>query len=184
MIQIRRFSDSIKLSATLLLTLFLVLGCGAEEGDDLFGEGGEAGEGGGEAGEGGGEDQSVFDGLYADSFSPCSGCHGPDAPGATEGTEATLDFTDADTAYEKIVHGVASGLVGNFDGCNGVPFVGASPELSLLVAVMDEDVRANFNHPDYPDCIPEAISDMTIKIGGEFSDLDGLKAWIEDGAPR
>ena len=64
------------------------------------------------------------------------------------------------TAYASL-QGTASGLTGNFEGCNGVPFIGDSVESSLIVATFDEDVRENFSHPDFPDCTGDAISDMS-----------------------
>ena len=45
-------------------------------------------------------------------------------------------------------------------------------ESSLIVAAFDEDVRENFSHPDFPDCTGDAIPDMTLKLGGAFSDDD------------
>lgn len=177
---------------------FGLTGCGGEEEDDLThlgGSGGEASsdeggeassdEGGDEASsdEGGGD--AAFAAIYeAAGFSGCGNCHSPDAPGNVDGTEKTQDWSDADSAYAAL-QGVASGLVGNFEGCNGVPFIGDSVETSLIVATLDEEVRDNFVHPDFPDCTGDTISDMTLKTPG-FSDddLDALKAWIAAGAPE
>lgn len=174
---------------------FGMTGCGGEEDDDLTDlgageEGGSGEEGGTEEGgteeEGGAGEEgggigfaSVYD---SPGFASCGGCHAPDAPGNVDGTEKTIDWTDASTAYASL-QGTASGLIENFEGCNGVPFIGDSVESSLIVAVFDEDVRENFSHPDFPDCTGDAISDMTLKTGGAFSDDDlaALKAWIEAG---
>ncbi len=123
-----------------------------------------------------------FSALYDDYFFECAACHAPDAPGRTDGIEATLDFTDEDTAYTTIATGQASGLVGNQEACNGAYFVGTSPETSLILAVLDEDVRAGFSLDGNPGCDGDAISDMTVKVGyapsGEF--LSNLEAWIEE----
>ncbi len=123
-----------------------------------------------------------FDGLYEDYFQECTACHAPDAPGFTEGTEATLDFTTVDTAYATISTGQASGLSGNQEACNGAYFVGTSPETSLIMAVLDEGVRAGFSVESNPGCDGDAISDMTVKVGFAPSEdfLGNLEAWIDE----
>lgn len=126
-----------------------------------------------------------FTALYhTSSFQTCADCHAPNAPGFTEGTEATQDWSTRDTAYTSL-QGEASGLIGNFAGCNGVPFIGATPEDSLLLAVFDDSVRAGFSLPEHPDCNADSISDMTLKIGGPLSatEMQLLRDWIADGAP-
>jgi hypothetical protein len=128
---------------------------------------------------------SGFSALYQSaSFQQCSGCHAPGAPGFQTGVEATQDWSSRDNAYASL-QGNASGLVGNFEGCNGVPLLGDSPANSLLVAVFDETIRAAFSLPAFPDCTADAISDMTLKIGGALStqELTLLKDWITAGAP-
>jgi hypothetical protein len=129
-----------------------------------------------------------FSRLYRSAtFQQCEGCHAPGAPGfdASGGTEATQDWSSRDRAYSTL-QGAASGLIGNFEGCNGVPFLGDTPETSLIVAVFDEDVRRDFSLEAFPDCNADSISDMNLKIGGEISqaDLDLLKQWIAAGAPN
>ena len=126
-----------------------------------------------------------FTHLYQSSeFQTCAGCHAPGAPGKTEGTEATQDWSTRDRAYSTL-HGTASGLIGNFAGCNGVPFLGESAEQSLLVAAFDEQVRAAFQSREAPSCDGDAISDQTLKIGGPLPAplLAELKAWVDAGAP-
>ncbi len=177
----------------------MTVGCGGEEEEDALGvpvdEGGDEGgaeEGGAEEGgaeEGGAEEGGAEEGggagfaaVYeSPGFVTCGNCHAPDAPGFAAGVEATQDWTDADTALASL-QGTASGLIGNFEACNGVPLIGDTPETSLLVASLDEDIRANFAHPDFPDCTGDDISDMTVKSPG-FSedDLAALKAWITAG---
>jgi hypothetical protein len=123
--------------------------------------------------------------LYQSSeFQACAGCHAPGAPGKTEGTEATQDWSTQGRAYSSL-HGTASGLIGNFSGCNGVPFLGESAAESLLVAAFDEQVRAAFQSREVPSCDGDAISDQTLKIGGPLPDslLAELKAWVDAGAP-
>lgn len=130
-------------------------------------------------------DDDMFTTLYkSTSFQTCAGCHAPNAPGKTADTEATQDWSTRDTAYSSL-KGMASGLMGNFTGCNGVPFLGTTPETSLLVATLDDTVRQNFVLADHTDCNVDAISDMTLKIGGPLAaaDLDLLKEWISAGAP-
>jgi hypothetical protein len=145
------------------------------------------------AGGDGDEDVSVnpqlggdaFSSIYASAeFQECSGCHAPEAPGRTEGTEATQDWSTRDSAYASL-QGTASGLIGNFSGCNGVPFLGPTAEESLLVAAFDEDVRAAYDNPSFPECDGAAISDQTLKIGGPLPPglLAELKAWVDAGAP-
>jgi hypothetical protein len=110
----------------------------------------------------------TFTQLYDSIGATCAGCHAPGAPGFMDGTEATQDWSSRDSAYSSL-QGVASGLVGNFVGCNGVPFIGATPETSLLVAAFDETVRADFSVASNPDCTGDAISDMTLKIGRQLT---------------
>jgi hypothetical protein len=138
-------------------------------------------EGGGGAGAGGDAD---FGSIYAELGPACSECHAPGAPGRTEGMEATQDWSTASNA-RRTLRGNASGLIGNFSGCNGVPLLGASAEQSLLVASLDDSVRANFELADHPDCTGDAISDQNAKLGEPVSDslLQDLKDWIDAGAP-
>jgi hypothetical protein len=134
----------------------------------------------------GGEGDDTFTQIYnSPQFQKCSGCHAPNAPGKTAGTEATQDWSTRDAAYSSL-KGKASGLIGNFEGCNGVPLVGSNANSSLLVASLDEDVRANFMNASYPDCTGDAISDQTLKIGGALPDslLTQLKGWINAGTPN
>lgn len=130
----------------------------------------------------GGGGSGDFVTLYDSYFYQCDSCHGPDAPGKTSDTEQSLDFTDVDTAYASITGGVATGLTGNQAGCNGVPFLGDAPETSLLVAVVDESVRATFSLADYPDCDGDAITDMTLRVGNapDATTLDLLYQWVDD----
>ncbi len=127
----------------------------------------------------------TFTALYnSTSFQTCAGCHAPEAPGATEGTETTQDWSAREMAYQTI-QGVAAGLIGNFADCNGVPLLGDTPENSLMVATFDETVRAEFTLDGFPDCNADTISDMTLKIGGPLAadELELLKQWIIEGAP-
>jgi hypothetical protein len=131
------------------------------------------------------ESGDTFGRIYdTDSFQACAGCHAPGAPGRTADIEATQDWSTRDTAYTTL-HDTASGMIGNFEGCNGVPFLGASAEQSLLVAALDETVRVNFSVPGKPQCNSDAISDQTAKIGGPLPAdlLQDLKDWIDSGAP-
>lgn len=156
-----------------LVALSFNAACGGTE-DALGGPGGGAVDG-----------DDAFTTIYESAeFQMCSGCHAPGAPGRVEGVEATQDWSTRDKAYKALM-GKASGLIGNFAGCNGVPFIGATADESLLVAVFDEQVRENFMVASTPDCTGDAISDMTLKIGMPLSDdvLSQLKAWINDGAP-
>jgi hypothetical protein len=128
----------------------------------------------------------AFSQIYSSpQFQKCSGCHAPSAPGRTAGIEATQDWSTRDSAYSSL-KGKASGLIGNFEGCNGVPLISSTANNSLLVASLDEDVRANFMNASYPDCTGDAISDQTLKIGGALPDslLTQLKSWINAGAPN
>jgi hypothetical protein len=134
--------------------------------------------------EGVGGDNRFTDVYNSSSFQQCSQCHAPNAPGFTQGTEATQDWTTRETAYTTL-HDPASGMEGNFAGCNGVRFLDQQAENSLLVAVFDETVRSTIAWSNFPDCNADTISDMTLKIGGPLSsqELDLLKAWINDGTP-
>jgi hypothetical protein len=130
--------------------------------------------------DGGGEG---FASIYeSDQFQTCSGCHAPGAPGKVNGTEATQDWSTQQTANATL-QGTASGLIGNFQACNGVPFIGPSAEQSLLVAVFDSDVRQNFENAQNPGCNADAITDETIRVGElPPSLLQDLKDWIDGGS--
>lgn len=153
--------------ALLGVALALALGCGdtldALESGDAFGR--------------------IYERLE-ESETACSSCHAPGAPGRTADIEATQDWSTRNTAYTTL-RGNASGLVGNFAACNGVPLLGESAETSLLVASLDETVRADFSAPGNPDCDSDAVSDQTAKIGGPLPEdlLQELKDWIDSGAP-
>ncbi len=133
-----------------------------------------------------------FGTLYTDYLEDCSGCHALDdasgavvGAGATDDIETSLDFKDRDAAYSTLVYGNAAGLIGNQEGCNDVPFIGATANQSLLMAVLDEDVRFAFDIPSAPDCNLDSISDMALRTGFEPGEqyLNDLAAWIDAGAP-
>jgi hypothetical protein len=132
---------------------------------------------------------ATFTSLYGDYFGHCGQCHAPGAPGFIQGTtEATLNFSTKAMAYATIKNGMASGLTGNFVDCNGVPFLGAAPASSLIVAVLDQPTRQAFDLPAHPNCSGDAISDETVpgKVGldptAQF--ISSLKSWITAGAPN
>jgi hypothetical protein len=158
----------------LLLCAGLALGLGCSSAEDAVND----------AAGGGSSGSDAFSQIYAsDTFGKCSGCHAPGAAGKTEGTEATQDWSTRDKAYSTL-HQTASGLMGNFAGCNGVPFLGSNSAQSLLVASLDADTRANYQNAQFPDCNADAISDQTLKVGPIPGGLlTQLKSWIDSGAP-
>jgi cytochrome c5 len=125
----------------------------------------------------------TFTMLYQTIGGTCRGCHAEGAIGAPVGTEATQDWTTVESARASL-RGTASGLMGNFAGCNGVPLLGDTPETSLLVASLDEDVRAEFSLAEFPDCNTDAISDMELKIGRPISaaELSLLRQFVMEEA--
>jgi hypothetical protein len=132
-----------------------------------------------------GNDTPTFTSIYeSDDFQLCSGCHAPGAPGRVAGIEATQDWSTRERALTSL-RGNASGLTGNFAGCNGVPLLGGSAEDSLLVASFDETVRMNFSLPGFPDCTSDSIADQTLQIRRDLSAgvLRDLKDWIDGNAP-
>lgn len=131
--------------------------------------------------------QAKFSSLYGDYLSNCKICHAPNAPGRTADIEKTLDFTSMTTAYDTIVNGKASGLVGNQMDCNSVPFIQkGAPDKSLLVASLDAATRTNYDNTQFPKCDATAISDMTVKVGMQPSAafVTALKDWITANAPK
>jgi len=165
-----------------------VTGCGGAEEELEEGSGSENSDGGGTVGTGDeiASTAGEFEAIYnLDLFSECGDCHAPGADGFVDGVETTQDWTDMDTAYAGL-QGTASGLIGNFSGCNDVPLIGATPETSLIVAVLDEDVRDAFSLPNHPDCDVDAIADMTLKLSSDVDEdeLQMLKDWISAGAPE
>ena len=129
---------------------------------------------------------TLYDGYLVD----CATCHALDpatgdviGPGATDDIEGTLDFTDRDTAYASL-QGSASGLVGNQEACNDVAFIGATSETSMLMAVLDEDVRLAFD-AGTAGCDSDALTDMALRVGYDpgAAYLADLAAWIDAGAP-
>jgi len=132
------------------------------------------------------EESGTFTAVYEEYFVECANCHAEDAPGYTSNIEKSLDFSTEDSAYSTLM-GSASGLTGNQAACNGVKFVvSGDPGSSLVVAVVDEDVRQAFDLTGNPDCNVDSISDMTVKTGLTPSTafLDSLKEWISSGAAR
>lgn len=123
-----------------------------------------------------------FTSIYEEIGEDCAGCHAPGAPGRTAGIEATQNWSTRASALSSL-RGDASGLVGNFAGCNGEPLLRPSAEQSLLIASLDSDVRANFESPDNPDCNGDAVSDQTLRVGVSDSVVQDLKDWVDSGAP-
>jgi hypothetical protein len=113
----------------------------------------------------------------------CAACHAPGAAGKTRDTEQSLDFSTVATTAATL-KGNATGLVGNFSGCNGVPFiVPGHPAQSLLVASLDQSTRKAFSAAGGA-CDESAISDMTVKLApAPAGFVEALKAWITEGAP-
>ena len=124
----------------------------------------------------------TFDDIYASStFQMCADCHAPGAPGSVVGIEATQDWSTRNTAFSTL-QGNASGLEGNFAGCNGVPLIGATSSTSLLVAALDANVRATFSVAGFPDCTGDAIADQTLHVGAVSPTvLQNLKDFIDEG---
>ncbi len=163
-----------RLFAAGLFTVGIAAGCGAEAGDG-------DGDGDGDTDAGASDPFSLI--YNSAPFTQCRGCHAPGAPGATLGIEETQDWSTRDMAFATL-KGNASGLMGNFLGCNGAPLISATAEQSLIVAVFDETVRAGYTNAAAPDCDVDAISDMTLKAGAITpAVLTDLKAWIDSGAP-
>jgi|GEM_PF-3201172 len=149
------------------LISFAAIGC--EETETGTGTGPTGGDGDGDTTGGDGDGDSTFTQLYnSPEFQMCQNCHAPGAPGFVDGTEATQDWSSEQAALSSLM-GTASGLIGNFADCNGVDFIGETPEDSLLVAAFDETVRQNYDNPAFPDCNADTISDMTLNIGGALS---------------
>ena len=125
-----------------------------------------------------------FSSLYSNYLNNCAQCHAPGAVGATSTTEKSLDFSTAATAYSTLT-GKATGLSGNQQACNGVPFVvSGKPGSSLLVATIDSATRSAFDYTATPTCDNNAISDMAFKTGKAPSAalIAALKTWIQNGA--
>jgi mono/diheme cytochrome c family protein len=133
----------------------------------------------------GGMVEATFTSLYGNYLGNCKQCHAPGAPGRTSDIEQTLDFSTRATALSTLKTGMATGLVGNHTGCNGVPFLAAMPNKSLLVAVLDQPTREVIDlSPQSPNCNVDSITDATVKVGSQPSALfiTALKAWITSGA--
>jgi cytochrome c5 len=150
---------------TFAVGVALSLGCGDTLDDALDGDG------------------ATFTSIYEGET--CSGCHAPGAPGRVTGIEATQNWSSRATALSSL-QGNASGLIGNFQGCNGVPLIGSSADQSLIIASLDFDVRAGFSAPGFPDCTADAIADQSDRVSGGLPAgwLDDLKDWIDAGTPN
>lgn len=137
--------------------------------------------------EGDGGTSSDFAAIYESAtFQMCKDCHAPGAPGFTEGTETTQDWSTRASAFTSL-KGRAAGLVGNFAGCNGVPLVGTTSGASLVVAVLDTGVRAGFSVATAPGCKASAITDETLQgRAGRVPAgvLQDFKDFIDDGGFR
>ena len=121
--------------------------------------------------------EDTFTQLYNAIGSKCASCHAPAGPSRTAETEQTQDWSSRQSALTSL-QGMASGMVGNFEGCNGVPFIGDSVETSLLVAAFDEDVRADFTVASNPDCTADAISAMTEKVPVSDAEIALIKQFV------
>lgn len=121
--------------------------------------------------------EDTFTQLYNAIGSKCASCHAPAGPSRTAETEQTQDWSSRQSALTSL-QGMASGMVGNFEGCNGVPFIGDSVETSLLVAAFDEDVRADFSVASNPDCTADAISAMTEKVPVSDDEIALIKQFV------
>lgn len=128
--------------------------------------------------------QATFTSLYGSYLSQCAYCHAPAGPGRTSDIEQTLDFTTRATAYTTITTGMATGLQGNFAGCNTVPFIDAQPARSLILAVLDQPTRQAFDLPAHPNCDIDTITDEAAKLGSPPSAafIAALKGWLQAGA--
>jgi len=130
----------------------------------------------------------TFASLYEGYFALCTDCHSPSGPGRTSETEGSLDFSTIQSAYDSLTKGKASAMVGNPEACNGVAFLGATYEESLVVATIDEAVRASFLATGQGTCDTAAVTDMTLKVQDQAAPspafLRDLKAWIDAGAPE
>lgn len=134
---------------------------------------------------GGGAVTASFTSLYGNYFANCKQCHAPGAPGRTADTEQTLNFSSRATALAALKNGMASGLIGNFTACNGVPFIAATPAKSLVFAVLDQPTRNVIDlSPAHPTCDVDTIPDMTLKVGSSPSQafVTALSDWITAGA--
>ncbi len=133
----------------------------------------------------GGGVTATFTSLYGDYLSNCKQCHAPGAPGRTSDIEQSLDFTTKAMAYTTL-KGTATGLMGNFMACNGVPFLAAAAKDSLLLASLDQPTRNAFDYTAVPGCDSSTITDETVKVGSapsaEF--ITALKDWVTAGAPN
>jgi hypothetical protein len=129
---------------------------------------------------------SSFTFLYGDYFSGCRNCHAPGVPGHTSDIEQALDFSSKAMAFQTITTGTATGLMGNFAGCNGVPFVAATPANSLILAVVDQPTRIAFDLSGHASCVMNSISDETAKVRSAPSAqfIASLRLWIMDGTPN
>jgi hypothetical protein len=135
---------------------------------------------------GGGPVEATFTSLYGDYLGTCKRCHAPGAPGRTSDIEQVLDFSTKATAFTSLKTGMATGLTGNHTGCNGVPFLDATPAKSLVLAVLDQPTRQAIDLSAHPTCDINSITDATVKVGSQPSTafLGALETWITSGAPN
>jgi hypothetical protein len=134
---------------------------------------------------GGGAVEATFTSLYGDYLGNCKQCHAPGAPGRTSDIEQSLDFTSRTTALMTLKTGMATGLIGNHAGCNGVPFIAQTSSKSLLLAVIDQPTRQAIDlSPEHANCDIDSITDATVKVGSQPSAafVTALKTWIASGA--
>lgn len=169
------------LIALLVATAFALSAC-----EDVLGADATTGSDSSTGGDTAGPTPATFTALYAGYFSNCVECHAPNAPGRPSDIEQTLDFSTRATAYATITQGMAKGLTGNTQACNGVRFIGPTAASSLLMAVIDQPTRQVFDSAVSSDCDVDAISDETLKVGfappGAF--VLALADWLDNGAPN
>jgi hypothetical protein len=119
----------------------------------------------------------TFTMVYEAIGEKCAGCHAPGAPGSGPGVEATQDWSSRDSALNSL-QGMSTGLVGNFADCNGVPFIGPTPESSLILAAIDPDVKADFS---VSNCNTDTLSDMNLKLAADplsAQDVALVREWL------
>jgi hypothetical protein len=126
----------------------------------------------------------TFSSLYTNFFyNNCLQCHQPGGSGTTAG--ATLNFTDANTAYSSLKNSTSGGFTSGND-CEGISLVNTTtPANSFLLAILSsEDSSSNF--AGRSGCTPytEHHTNTAIRQAYSSNVRQALTQWISAGAPN
>lgn len=126
--------------------------------------------------------EPTFSSLYTNFFyNNCLTCHQPG--GTATVASATLDFTDASTAYTSLRTSVASGITSG-TACAGISIINTTtPANSFILAILSTDYYST-DFAGATNCTPYTEHHTNIAISQAFTSnvKTALVEWITQGA--